>query len=176
MKRIKVRKLKLSLFLLLVICLYGCNQSPITKDSIHIKFPLFIDVNNIPNGWKIDDHYGYALQNSNIKKIYINNKIINGNFYLTVYTNEPLKTYKKEYDFKGVSMIVSPDIAADILDTLLNQNIPLYEIPRNNVVEWIDLNNKVKYFYSLKDSVFLISYLVPYTSEPHNRRNRLREK
>jgi len=163
-----------NLFLLIVAIFSGCGQSPLTEDSIHLKFPLYIDIQNIPSGWTLNDHFGYVLHNPNVKRIFINDLILEGNFDIMVATNEPLKTSKGEYDFKGVSININPLIAADILDKLLNQNIPLYEISKNNVIAWIDLKNSVKYFYSPEDSVFLISYLIPYSSDPHNRKNRLR--
>ena len=70
----------------------------------------------------------------------------------------------------------SPTIASNIWDVLLKQNIPMYDVTEDIVIDWIDLNNNVEYSYSPKDSVFMITYLIPYSSDSQNRRNRLKER
>ena len=159
-----------------VFLITGCKQNKLSKDTIYLSFPLQLSLDNIPNGWILDDHFGYALHNSNVRRIIINDVIIEGNFDLTIATNEPIKEKRQLITFTGASLKVEPLTASYIFEKLLEQNIPMYEISFSEDIRWIDLKNDVKYFYSSKDSVLLITDLVSFNSDPQNRRNRLKER
>lgn len=162
--------------LIIVLLLTGCNNSNITEDTVYLNFPLEISLEKIPKGWTLDEHFGYALHNSNVKRIIMNDVIIKGNFDLTIVTNEPIKAKQQVITITGASLKVDPLIASNIFEKLLEQNIPMYEVSCGEEIRWIDLKNDVKYFFSSKDSLLLITDLVAFNSDPKNRRNRLKER
>ncbi len=155
--------------------LNGCQKDSITNDTIYLEFPLNISVENIPVGWTLNQHYGYTIHNANIKNIIYNGSIIQGNFNTSISTNEPIRKGQDNNMFKDVFIKANKTTAIKLFEVILRQNLPLYDITCSKNIQWIDLKNDLLFFYSERDSVLIISYLLPYTNDVNIRRNRLNE-
>jgi len=170
-----INKVILCILISLTVIFFGCsNYGTIKEDTLYLKFPIKLSINDKTDNWEIIEQHEpfFDIYVSNISKIVFNNLIIDGNYKILVAYSEELKTDKidDDYFFYQILILSKDSIDQEMRDKILSQNEVLYKFDCDEYYEkWVDTKNNILIIMNNKKKRYTFVDMTKFYAEPKNR-------
>ncbi len=154
--------MKILISVILATSIIGCSQyGKIVKDTLYLKFPVKVSLNNINENWELDSAYaGYAetfkLEIKNIKRIKIFDLNIEGNFS-AVFINDGGEIVKENdsYFFDYLILKIPKELKDSIFYKIRAQDVVnyIYFCEVNSNI--IDMENYILYNFFGSEDIYI---------------------